>query len=149
MTAKERIIEAGKAAPKRIIDIECLDGLTLSFELPHGGIERTMYRHAQEEFVKMHENKVNPAWAQWMPECGYNKGELTLIHILHYMCTEKWTQQDVIEMMVDNDVELFAIAKKLSEAIVEAFGKDSKADIESKKPSTPVAALATGGQEQP
>lgn len=149
MTAKERIIEAGKAAPKRIIDIECLDGLTLSFELPHGGIERTMYRRSQSEFVKLHENKVNPVWAQWMPPCGYNSDELVLIHILHYMCTEKWTQQDVVEMMVDNDVELFAIAKKLLAAIVEAFGKDSKADIDLKKPSTPVAASATGGPEQP
>lgn len=149
MNVKEKLIERGKGAPKRSFDITTLDGDTLTFNLPYGGLERATYRRKRSDFVELHKDKPSAVWVQkgLLPEAGYGADELGLIFDLHYLCDQNWTQEDVLEMFAVNDIELIAIGAALGKQVLETMGKDSLVDIETKKPSTPEEAPPTGGSE--
>ena len=150
MSVKDKILERGKEAKRRVIEIETKGGDVLSFTLPFGGPERASYRRRRAEFIEMHKFKPHLPWLQkgWIPEEGYGPDELGAIFDMKALCTsENWTEEDVLELFAVNDVEMIAIGNNLGLSIIEMMGKDAEADIEAKKQSTPEAEQPTGGHE--
>ena len=150
MSIKDKIVERGRLAPPRTFEIVTKDGDVLSFKMPHGGLERASYRRKRTEFVEMHENKPFGVWVdkKLIPAEGYSAVELGIVFDLHYLCTENWTQEDVLEMFAVNDQEMYAIAGALGQQVMQVMGEDAQQDVDAKKPSTPEVEQPTGGQEQ-
>lgn len=150
MSIKDKIRERGKLSPRRVFEIESKDGDVLVFNMPHGGIERAAYRRNRAAFLEMHVNKPYQVWVdkKLIPAEGYSAVELGIVFDLHYLCAEKWTQEDVLEMLAENDIEVMAIAGALGNQVIQIVGEDSIWDVEQKKPSTPEENSPTGGQEQ-
>lgn len=135
MTVKEKLLARGLERPRRAIVIQTKDGDELTFNVPHTGLERAQWRRGRQAFVKDQSERPNAGWVAkgLMPTGGYPEEELGLVYDLSSLCTEGWSQEDVLELLRDNYDETISIGAKFSAALVEQVKALGAEDIDEKK----------------
>jgi len=138
MTLKERVLARGAERVKNIVEIETKDGDVYRFELPHTGPDRTSYRRGQKDFVTLQSQIVNPGWvaAGLIPTSGMSETDARMIFDLHWLSTEGWTQEDVLEMYKVNPIEIEAVWIRLTTISDKLIGDSAYQSILEKKASS-------------